>query len=203
MLNKHRLRNRRFRNTGPYLEKEEGEAFLLAVGLYHDFLRGGSSSAGLWVKYTAPDGSCSFHYPTGWIVSYSPSIISIDNKQTDEQLLMAGVPFDQRKSPAELAAGFIALLKESNPNVRAFNWQTEPKTANSQVLFELSDRNNGKQYTARDLSSKRSSEPPGFRTSPRWRGFQRSAASLFYRVLSARWPRVPPPNLRRLIIPSI
>ena len=29
---------------------------------------------------------------------------------------------------AELAAGFVVLLKESNPNVRAFNWQTEPKT---------------------------------------------------------------------------
>ena len=92
------------------------------------FCVAGASSAGLWVKYTAPDGSCSFHYPTGWKVSYSSSIMAIDNKPTDEQLLLAGVPFDQRKSPAELAAGFVVLLKESNPNVRAFNWQTEPKT---------------------------------------------------------------------------
>ena len=107
----------------------------------------GAGAAELWAKYTAPDGSYSFHYPAGWKVGGSASFITIDNYQTDEGLLVAQAPFDSRKSPAELAAGFVALLKKNNPNLRAFNWQTEPKTAEVQVLFDLADQNGGKKYS--------------------------------------------------------
>lgn len=106
-----------------------------------------AGSAGSWTKYVAADGSYSFHYPSGWKVKPVQSLVIIENVETDEGLLMAGVPYDSRKSPAVLATGFINLLKDNSPNVRAFNWQTEPKTKDSQVLFDLVDQNNDKSYS--------------------------------------------------------
>lgn len=104
-----------------------------------------AAAAGLWAKYAAPDGSYSFHYPQGWKVSPTESVIAVENSQTDEELLLAGVPFDPRKSPADLAAGFIHILQESNPNIRASNWKTDPESGDSRVIFDLSAKDNGKQ----------------------------------------------------------
>lgn len=99
----------------------------------------------LWDKYTAADGSFSFHFPEGWKVEVDESIVSIDNAKSDEQLLMTAVPFDKDKDPAALAADFISLLKQSNPNVQASNWQTDSNGAN-RVVFDLSDEIGGKKY---------------------------------------------------------
>ena len=106
----------------------------------------GVGAAGLWTQYVAPDGSYSFHYPQGWKVTANESMVVIESSQTDEQLLLAGVPFDPRKSPQELAGGFLNLLKGGNPTVSAANWRSDPGAANSRVIFDLFDTSNGKQY---------------------------------------------------------
>ena len=105
-----------------------------------------TAPTGLWTKYTAADGSFSFHYPKEWEVIANESAVSIDNAKTDEQLMMAMIPYDKDKSPAVMANDFIALLKKSNPNIQASNWQTDPKTGGSQVIFDLSDKIDKKQY---------------------------------------------------------
>jgi hypothetical protein len=105
-----------------------------------------TTAAGLWVKYTAADGSYSFHYPKGWKAESNDSMVSVNSPATDEQLMMAAIPFEQRKSPAELATGFIELLRKDNPNVRASNWRTDTGTRDSQVVFELNDKSHGVLY---------------------------------------------------------
>ncbi|HEX3047142.1 MAG TPA: hypothetical protein VHY08_20480 [Bacillota bacterium] len=106
----------------------------------------GADSAGLWAKYIAADGSYSFHYPVGWKVNPEESMVAIENSRTDEEMMMAGVPFDKRKSPADLASGYITLLRENNLDIRASNWQSDPSTKDSQVMFDLVAKNDGKQY---------------------------------------------------------
>lgn len=108
---------------------------------------GNINSSGLWAKYVAADGSYSFHYPSGWKVKPDKSMVVVENSRTDEELIMAQLPFDKRKSPADLAAGFIRLLRENNLDIRGSNWQTDPKTADSQVIFNLVGKAGGKQYS--------------------------------------------------------
>lgn len=114
-------------------------------------LLGGSlstaASTGAWVKYTAADGSFSFHYPEGWKATADQSAVSIDNAITDEQLLMAMMTYDKGKSPTDMADGFVAMLKKSNPDVKASNCRTEPDTVNSKVVFDLTDKVGEKQYS--------------------------------------------------------
>ncbi|MEA4963367.1 hypothetical protein [Lutispora sp.] len=105
-----------------------------------------TAPSGLWAKYTAADGSFSFHYPKEWKAAADKSAVSIDNAKTDEQLMMAMIPYDKDKNPAAMANDFITLLKESNPNIQASNWQTDPKTGSSQVIFDLTDKIDQKQY---------------------------------------------------------
>lgn len=108
-----------------------------------------AGSIALWTKYTTADGSYSFHYPNspkGWKAEANESAVLIENTQTDEQLLMAMIPYNKSKSPTSLATDFINLLKAESPNVRASNWQTDPQAKNSQVFFDLTDKNNNKQY---------------------------------------------------------
>ncbi|HEX2947442.1 MAG TPA: hypothetical protein VHT96_16005 [Clostridia bacterium] len=107
----------------------------------------GVDSASLWTKYVATDKSYSFHYPSGWKVSTEDSAVGVENTRTDEQIMMVAIPFDQSKSPKDLANGFLVLLKNNNPNVSASNWQSQPESADSQVTFNLSDKSNGKVYS--------------------------------------------------------
>ena len=86
---------------------------------------------------------------------------------------VAGIPFDARKSPADLAAGFVALLKKNNPNVRAFNWQTDPRPRKSRFFSISRTKTMGNNTAARDCHENGRSRPPGFRISPRRRGTQR------------------------------
>lgn len=120
-------------------------AFFLLLSLIL-FANVPGNADGLWTKYVAADGSYSFHYPTGWQVKTYESMVAVENARTDEELLMTMIPFDPRKTPADLAAGFIAMLRSGSPNLRAANWRTEPKTKDSQVIFDIMDNNNGKQY---------------------------------------------------------
>lgn len=100
-----------------------------------------------WVKYAADQGGLSFNYPKGWKVEVDESAISIDNAETDEQLIMSMIPFDEDKNPTALATNFITLLQTNNPNMHASNWRTDPQTADSQVVFDLSDEIGEKEYS--------------------------------------------------------
>ena len=106
-----------------------------------------ADSESLWSKYVAPDQSYSFHYPSGWKVGSDDSVVGAENSTTDEQLMMVMIPFVQSKSPQDLANGFLAMLKNVNPNIRAYNWRSQPESADVMVIFDLADINNGKNYS--------------------------------------------------------
>jgi len=112
-----------------------------------------SAEPGSWVKYTA-GGVFSFHYPEGWAVETNESIVLINNEKTDEQLLMAAIPFDKEKDAAALANDFISLLKYSNPNAEASNWRVDSYTDGNQAIFDLTDESGGKKYNGSGIAVK-------------------------------------------------
>jgi hypothetical protein len=125
-------------------------SFLLLLGLLLSSAAG-ADAAGVWTKYVSADKSYSFHYPTGWKVTSNESMVGVENAKTGEQLLMVSIPFDRSKSPKDLANGFLALLKDDSPNIRASNWQSKPESASTQVIFDLADKDNGKNYSGRGM----------------------------------------------------
>jgi len=100
-----------------------------------------------WSKYVASDQSYSFHYPSGWKISLDDSMVGFESSATDEEFMMLAIPFDQSKSPQELANGFIAMLKTANPNILASDWRSEPESAGTLVGFDLTNQENGKMYS--------------------------------------------------------
>jgi hypothetical protein len=106
-----------------------------------------ADSESTWSKYVTADKSLSFHYPSGWKITSNDSVVVAENQTSDEQLIMAAIPFDNSKSPQELADGFLTMLKNDNPNVRAFNWRSQTESEGTQVMFDLVDNNNGKEYS--------------------------------------------------------
>ncbi len=110
-----------------------------------------ADAASIWTKYVADDKSYSFHYPSDWKVILNDSIVGAENSKTDEQLMMAMIPFDQLMSPQDLANGFLDLLKTGNPNIRASNWRSLTETSEYQVIFDLADNNNDKEYSGLGL----------------------------------------------------
>ncbi len=117
-----------------------------------------TASTGSWAKYTSADGSFSFHYPVGWKVTEDKSAVSIDNVKTNEQLIMVLLQYDTNKSPAEMAADFITIFKTNNPNIKASNWRSDSKTIESQVLFDLTDKIDKKQYNGTGMVIKDSQQ---------------------------------------------
>lgn len=105
-----------------------------------------TASIGSWIKYTMSDGSFSFHYPQGWKIDATKSAVLINNAKTDEQLIMAIIPYDKDKSPTDLAKDFVILLNSNNPNVKVSNWQMDPNNSNSQITFDITDKIDQKQY---------------------------------------------------------
>ena len=68
-----------------------------------------------WKKYLA--GSFSFHYPDGWQIKQQESVVEIINSATKEQLLIVAIPFDENKSPFELAQDMIGIFKQTMPDL--------------------------------------------------------------------------------------
>lgn len=121
--------------------------FLLILSLLLTLGTVTADGASIWTKYAAADKSYSFHYPSGWKVTSNASVIEVKNNKKDEQLIMAVLPFDPLKSPQDSAEEFIGMLKEGNPYIRASKWQSLTDAANEQVIFELSDKSGGKEYS--------------------------------------------------------
>lgn len=106
-----------------------------------------AEAASIWSKYVAADKSFSFHYPSGWKVENSDSIVVIEKSKSEEQLVMAMLPHDPSKSSKTLAKEFLIQLKEGNPNIRALNWRGLDEGADDQIIFDLTDKINGKKYS--------------------------------------------------------
>jgi hypothetical protein len=104
-------------------------------------------AASLWTKYVAPNKSYSFHYPKGWKAITNDSIIGAENVKTDEQIMMAMIPFDPSMSAMDLSKEFLTLLKDGNPNIKASNWLSLSETNDDQILFDLTDKIDGKEYS--------------------------------------------------------
>ncbi len=106
-----------------------------------------ADGASLWTKHVAADKSYSFHYPSGWKVLSHDSVTGAENTKTGEQLIMAMLPFDQLLSPQDLANEFLGMLQDGNPGISASNWRSSAETAESQVLFDLTGKSSGKEYS--------------------------------------------------------
>ncbi len=111
-----------------------------------------------WVEYTEDYGGLSFRYPKGWNVEMNESVVAIDNEKTNEQMIMAMIPFIEGNDPTALASGFVAMLQTENPNLEAANWRTNPQTSDSQVVFDLSDEVNGNKYSGTGIVMKDSQQ---------------------------------------------
>ena len=120
--------------------------FIIILSIVFSSSFSSTASTGSWVKYTMADGNFSFHYPQGWKVNATESVVLINNAKTNEQLIMAMIPYDKDKNPTDLAKDFIILLTNNNPNLKASNWHINPKTSNSQITFDLTDKIEEKQY---------------------------------------------------------
>ena len=83
-----------------------------------------ADAAKIWSKHVAKDKGYSFHYPSGWKVTTNDSVIVIENSKTGEQLMMVMLPFEQQKTPKQLASSFIKMIKSDNPNLKASYWRS-------------------------------------------------------------------------------
>lgn len=98
-----------------------------------------------WKKYTA--SSFSFHCPTGWEVKEQDTNIEISNTKTKEQLLIVAIPFDETKSPLQLAKQMVALFKQGTPDIKASGFREN----NQSVYFESTYSEQGTGYRAEVL----------------------------------------------------
>lgn len=99
-----------------------------------------AEAAKIWSKYVAKDKSYSFHYPSGWKVTADEYIIVIENSKTNEQLMMVTLPFEESKTPKQLAKSFISSIKGDNPYIKASNWRSLTDSMDDHVVFDLSDK---------------------------------------------------------------
>ncbi|MGE5614976.1 MAG: hypothetical protein ACM3XR_11295 [Bacillota bacterium] len=106
-----------------------------------------SDSENLWSKYMSADGNISFYYPKGWNVGLDNSMIAIENPAAEEKVSMIMISFDRYKSPQDLAKGFLSLLQNGYPDIRASNWRSRPESSDIQVSFDLTNNYNGKDYS--------------------------------------------------------
>ena len=130
---------------------------LLVTLLFSNFTY--AEAAKIWSKYVAKDKSFSFHYPSGWKVTEGESVIVIENAKSKEQLMMVMLPFEEKKTPKQHASGFISMVKSENPNIKASNWRSLTGTKDDHIVFDLSDKINGKKQLGlglliKDKSSK-------------------------------------------------
>ncbi|NLO09696.1 MAG: hypothetical protein GX129_07455 [Clostridiales bacterium] len=99
-----------------------------------------ADAAKIWTKYVAKDKSYSFHYPSGWKVTANDSMIGIENAKSNEELIMAILPYEKQKTSKQLASSFITLIKDANPNLKASNWRSLSDSMGDHVVFDLSDK---------------------------------------------------------------
>jgi hypothetical protein len=92
-----------------------------------------------WVKYVAPDRSFSFHYPQGWNVNQTDSIVEVARAATGEQICLF-----QWKTPADgrartLANEILPVLRQRAPDLQMSGWQGE----GSAVVCDISYTEDG------------------------------------------------------------
>lgn len=113
-----------------------------------------AQAANIWTKHVAADKSYSFHYPTGWKITTDESAITIENSKTNEQLMMVMLPYEDDKSPKQLASSFIKMIASENPNLKASNWRGLSDSEDELIVFDLLDKIKTKNYLGLGLVSK-------------------------------------------------
>lgn len=58
-----------------------------------------------WAKYVAPDRSFSLHYPQGWNVKQTDSIVEVTHAATGEQILLSEQNAGPAVGPGDIADG--------------------------------------------------------------------------------------------------
>ena len=123
--------------------------FILVTLLFTNYTH--ADAAKIWTKYVAKDKSYSFHYPSGWKVTANDSIIAIENAKSNEELLMVMLPYDDLKTPKQLASSFISTIKVANPNIKASNWRSLSDSLGEHIVFDLSDKIESKVHLGQGL----------------------------------------------------
>lgn len=98
-----------------------------------------AEAARIWSKHVVKDKSYSFHYPSGWKVTEEESVIVIEKAKSKEQLMMVMLPYKEKNTPKQHASGFIRMIKDDNPSIKASNWRNLNEMADDHVIFDLSD----------------------------------------------------------------
>lgn len=110
-----------------------------------------ADAATIWSKYVSKDKSYSFHYPSGWTVTEYDSMIVIENSKSNEQMMMVMLPYDNQKTPKQLASSFISSIKVANPNIKASNWHSLSDSLGEHIVFDLSDKIESKVHLGQGL----------------------------------------------------
>ncbi len=119
---------------------------ILSAILFLNFSFAYADSKGDWKKYITSDKSYSFYYPSGWKAFADDSVIGAENKKTLEQFFKVGIPDKKGASSQELAKDFIKELKKENPYIKASNFVYDEGEIDNNVVFDLSNKINGKRY---------------------------------------------------------
>ena len=123
-----------------------------------------------WKKYLA--GSFSFHYPDGWQVKQQESVVEIINLATKEQLLIVAIPFDENKSPLELAQDMIGIFQQTMPDLAASGFRDNDNT----VYFQSTYREKGSDFQAEVLVIKDAKSASWFSYSAPREGYDQAYA---------------------------
>ena len=112
---------------------------ILAIGA-------GACQAASWTKYVAPDGSYSFHYPTGWEVKSQGSTAQVDNAATGEQLLLLASGAGKNKTARAVAQTFVVALQKDVPDLTVTQWN-DLKEGGKLVLASITYSQDKKRFT--------------------------------------------------------
>lgn len=84
---------------------------------------GAMAQAVEWQKFVSNDKSYSVHYPKGWKLNQTESVIEIANPaNTGEQMLVIALNSDKKKTARQVAGDALIMFKQSVPDIKGSNW---------------------------------------------------------------------------------
>ncbi len=108
------------------------------------------AQAAEWQKFVAKDKTYSFHYPKGWKLNETDSIIEISNPaQAGQQMLVVALNGDKKKTARQIANNALAMFKQGMPDIEASNWTDHD--AEGMCTFQVSFTDNGTPNTGHVL----------------------------------------------------
>ena len=134
-----------------------------------------SAHAVEWVPYIAADKSFSLHHPAGWTVSTDGGAIQVTDPVKGTQVLVIAVPFDAAKTPQALAEGFVEILKEGAPDIKATAYTEVGETPGATVYLSLTYSLEGKAHLSDALVVKSENQATWFSISGLAEGYSQEA----------------------------